>query len=195
MTQRQNLAVGLVASGLALGFVADLVFEHRPLGFNALLFALAFVGILALLLRLGHVPLHQGRRVMALPLVLFAALLAWHASPLLVAVNLLAIAGAIALGALRRTAPRVGAAEVSDYVSGAASAGAASFGGAIALMQYDVPWKELGRHARGRKATAVGRGLAIAAPLVLVFGSLFVAADAVFKSLLLSAAPGFTPAR
>lgn len=190
MTRRQNVAVGLVASGLALGLVADVLFEHRPLGLNAPLFAVAFVAALALLLRLGRVPLHQGRRVMALPLVLFAALLAWHTSPLLVAVNLLAIAGAIALGALRRTAPHVGAAEVSDYVSGAASAGAASLGGAMLLMQHDVPWSELRRRARGGEATAVARGLAIAVPLVLLFGSLFVAADAVFKSLFVSAAPG-----
>jgi hypothetical protein len=52
---------------------------------------------------------------MAAPLVLFAALLAWHDSPLLVAANLLGVAGVISLGALRRTAPRAGSAEVSDY--------------------------------------------------------------------------------
>jgi hypothetical protein len=126
---------------------------------------------------------------MALPLLLFAALLVWHSSPLLVAVNLLAIAGAISLGALRRTAPRVGSANVSDYAAGAAAAGAASLTGAVALMQHDVPWADLGRRARGRQALAVGRGLAIGAPLLLLFGALFVAADAVFKNLLLSAAP------
>jgi hypothetical protein len=189
MMPRQRTAVGLLASGVVLGVVADVLFEGRPLGINAVLFAGVFVAALAVLLRVGRVELHQGRRAMAAPLLLFAALLAWHDSPLLVAVNLVAIAGAIALGALRRTAPRVVDAEISDYLVGAVSAGSSALGGAVAFMENDVPWSELRRRASGGNAIAIGRGIAIGLPLVLLFGGLFVAADAVFKSLLESAVP------
>jgi hypothetical protein len=126
---------------------------------------------------------------MAAPLVLFAALLAWRDSPLLQAVNLFAIAGAFALGALRRTERKLAHAEVDDYVAGAVTAGAAAIVGAVELMQRDVPWPELGRGMRGSRVSAVARGLALGFPLLVLFGALFVAADAVFENLLSSAVP------
>src|SRR5437763_12549693 len=127
MTRPQRTAVGLVVAALILGAAGDALFQGRPLGLNAGLFAAGLVVALAALLRVGAIPLHQGRRFMVAPLLLFSALLAWHDSPLLVATNLLAIAGAVTLGALRRTERPVASAEVADYVAGAAAAGAAAF--------------------------------------------------------------------
>jgi Domain of unknown function (DUF4173) len=180
----ERLALGVVVSAVALGALGDYLFQGEAIGINAGVFALAFVGALALLLRIGRVPLHQGRRAMVAPLVLFAGLLAWHDSPLLLATNLLAVAGAVALGALRRTKPTLVDAQVTDYVVGAAAAGASTFAGAIDLLEKDVPWERIGRQVRGRQGAAVARGLAIGLPLLALFGGLFVAADAVFRSLL-----------
>src|ERR1041385_9193020 len=137
MTLRQRTAVALAGAAVILGIAGDVLFHGRGLGLNVGLFAAAFVGALAALLRIGRVPLHQGRRLMAAPLVLFAGLLAWHDSPLLVATNLLAICGAVALGALRRGRRDVKDAELSDYVVGGAAAGIAAFGGAMELLERD----------------------------------------------------------
>jgi hypothetical protein len=189
MTRRQRTAVALMVAAVILGVVGDVLFHGQPLGLNVGLFAAALVLALSLLLRIGRVPLHQGRRFMVGPLLLFAGLLAWHDSPLLVATNLLAIAGAVTLGALRRTGWHVKDAEVADYVVGAAAVGASTFAGAIELMERDVPWERLGSGLRGQRTAAIGRGIAIGVPLLLVFGGLFVAADAVFKSVLVSAIP------
>jgi Domain of unknown function (DUF4173) len=189
MTRRQRTAVGLVVAALLLGAAGDVLFQGRPLGLNGVVFAAGFVVALGILLRVGAIPLHQGRRYMVAPLLLFSGLLAWHDSPLLVAVNLLAIAGAVTLGALRRTHRPVTDAEVADYVAGAVAAGAASFAGALELMERDLPWDRLGPGIRGQRAAAVARGLAIGLPFLFLFGALFVAADAVFKSLLESAVP------
>jgi hypothetical protein len=180
----ERLALGVVVSAVALGALGDYLFQGQAIGVNAGVFALAFVAALAILLRVGRVPLHQGRRAMVAPLVLFAGLLAWHASPLLLATNLLAVAGAVAVGALRRTKPSLVDAQVTDYVVGAAAAGASTFAGAIDLLEKDVPWERLGRQLQGRQVAAVARGLAIGLPLLALFGGLFVAADAVFRSLL-----------
>ena len=180
----ERLALGVVVSAVALGALGDFLFEGQAIGINAGLFAVAFVAALAILLRVGRVPLHQGRRAMVAPLVLFAGLLAWHDSPLLLATNLLAVAGAVALGALRRTKPSLVDAQVTDYVVGAAAAGASTFAGAIDLLEKDVPWERIGRQFRGRQGAAVARGLAIGLPLLALFGGLFVAADAVFRSIL-----------
>jgi hypothetical protein len=188
MTRPQRTAVGLVVAALVLGAAGDVLFHGRPLGLNAGLFAAAFVAALAVLLRVGGVPLHQGRRFMVAPLLLFSGLLAWHDSPLLVATNLLAVAGAVTLGALRRGRP-VAQAETADLVTGAAAAGAATFAGALELMEKDVPWDRIGAGLRGNRAAAIGRGLAVGFPFLLLFGGLFLAADAVFRSLLDSALP------
>src|SRR5262245_29987503 len=166
-----------------------MLFRGRPLGLNAVAWAVAFVGVLAVLLRLGRVPLHQGRRWMAAPLIVFAALLAWHTSPLLQAANLLAVCGAVAIGALRRTRRTVVHAHVDDYVAGAVTAGAATIIGAVELMQSDVPWQDLRTGLRAPRISGVARGLALGVPFLLLFGGLFAAADAVFENLLASAVP------
>ncbi|MFL6013899.1 MAG: hypothetical protein ACJ74P_06355, partial [Gaiellaceae bacterium] len=86
MQLKERVALAVCTAGLALGVLADVLFRGRPLGVNAALWAVAFVVALAALIRVGEVPLHQGRRWMAAPLVLFAALLMWRTSPLLQAV-------------------------------------------------------------------------------------------------------------
>jgi hypothetical protein len=184
---RQGLA--LLGVALALGLLGDLLFHGRPLGLNVLLFTACFVGALALLLRVGRAPLHQGRRWMAAPLLVFAAAFLWHDSPLLVAVNLLALAGAVSLGALRRTQPSPAQAGVADYTAALASAGAGAFAGSIHLLHKEIPWEEAGRGMRGRRAASVARGVALGVPLVVLFGGLFLAADTMFKRLVTGAVP------
>jgi hypothetical protein len=189
MGREKRLGLALLAAAVALGILGDLVFDGRPLGVNVALFALAFVAALAVLLRVGRAPLHQGRRWMALPLLVFAFAFLWRTSPLLVATNLLAIAGAVTLGALRRTQPSPVRAEVGEYAAAGASAGFAAFGGAVQLLQHDVPWSEAQAALRGTRSAAIARGIAIGLPLVILFGGLFVAADAVFQHLVSSAVP------
>jgi hypothetical protein len=189
VTSRQRLALALFVCAPLLGAAGDFLFQGRPIGINALLFSIAFVVSLAILLRIGNVPMHQGRRLMVVPLVLFAGMLAWHDSPLLLATNLLAVAGAVALGALRRSGGRLRASEITDYVAGAASAGAATFAGAIELMEKDLPWQHIGATVGSRRGAALGRGLALSLPFLALFGGLFLAADAVFRSLIVGAVP------
>jgi hypothetical protein len=126
---------------------------------------------------------------MVAPLLLFAALFTWHDSSLLVAANLLAIAAAVSMGALRRTRARLGSAAISDYCGGLIAAGCSALAGAIPLLMTDIRWGEVNRRGQSPKLAAAARGLAIGAPLLLLFGGLFVAADAVFKQLVSAAIP------
>jgi hypothetical protein len=192
MKPEQRGALVLVGSAVALGVTADVLFYGRPLGVNVVAFALVFVVGLALFLRATKAPFHQGRRWMAAPLVVFAALFAWHDSGLLRFANALALIGAIALGALRRSQPKPHEATVVDYAVGLVSAGAGTFAGTIELLEREVPWADA-RRLRTAQAAAVARGLAVGVPFVLLFGALFVAADAVFRHLLDSALPTSVP--
>jgi Domain of unknown function (DUF4153) len=191
MGRKSRLGIAVVVMALLLGVWGDVLFRGRPLGLNVALWSLVFVAGLALLLRLGGAPLHQGRRWMAGPLLLFSTAFVWHDSPLLTAANLLAVSGAVALGALRRTEPRVHRAGVADYGAAFAAAGASAFAGAVSLLRSDIAWDELGRGLRTDRTKAIGRGLVIGAPLLALFGGLFVAADAVFKHLATGLLPSF----
>jgi hypothetical protein len=184
-----KLGVPLLGVALALGAAGDVLFNGRRLGINVFLFAACFVAALALLLRKGRAPAHQGRRWMAVPLLLFSAAFVWHDSRLLTATNLLALAGAVALGGLRRTQPRPQEASVSEYAAGFASAGVGTFAGAVQLLTEEIPWRAASRGLRGPRSAAVVRGVAIGVPFVLLFGGLFMAADTVFKEYVTGAVP------
>jgi len=191
MSREGRLGVTLLGIAVALGALGDVLFHGRPAGLNVFLFASLFVGALALLLRVAHAPLHQGRRWMALPLLLFAGAFAWHDSPLLAATNVLALAGAVSLGALRRAQPRPAEATVSEYAAGLASAGAGALAGGAHLLAAEVPWQGATAQLRSSRAAAVARGAALGLPVLLLFGGLFAAADTVFAHLLSSAVPSF----
>src|SRR5437868_9428632 len=100
MSRETRLGVALAGSALALGVLGDVLFQSQPLGVNVLVWTALFVVALTVLLRIARGPLHQGRRFMVAPLLLFAAMFVWHDSVLLLAANLLAIAAAVTMGAL-----------------------------------------------------------------------------------------------
>src|SRR5919202_1523843 len=132
MSRSSRVALALLASAVVLGLLGDVLFQGQPLGLNVFLWAVAFAAALTVLLRLARAPLHQGRRLMVAPLLVFAALFVWHDSSLLVAANLLAIAAAVAMGALRRTKPRLRSAALSDHGGGALPGRPFLVGGAVA---------------------------------------------------------------
>jgi hypothetical protein len=187
-----RIAVGVAGVGAALGIWADVLFRDRPLGLNVLLWTLAFVAALVFLLRFARAPLNQGRRWMVAPLIVFSAAFLWHDSRLLIAVNLLALAGAVTLGALRRTEMRVQRAAVSDYAGGAVAAGCAAAAGAVHLLQKDIEWDDIRRSVRSERVITAGRGVALGLPLIALFGGLFMAADAVFRSFVAAVLPPLT---
>jgi hypothetical protein len=189
VTPSTRIAVGLLGAGMGLGVWADVLFHGRPIGLNVLLFTVAFVAALAVLLRVSDAPLHQGRRWMLAPLLLFSAAFLWRDSSLLVATNLLALAAAVALGALRRTESSVRRAAVTDYAAGFLAAGCSAMAGSIRLLRKDLGWDEVSRSVRTERMGTLGRGVALAAPLIALFGGLFMAADAVFRSLVTAAMP------
>ena len=71
----------------------------------------------------------------------------------------------------------------SAYIAATCLACAHAWFGAPRLVFVDIPWKEIQEAGRWRKLSAIAIGLVIAVPLLVVFGGLFVAADATFESL------------
>src|SRR5204863_10211390 len=84
---------------------------------------------------------------------------------------------------------RVRSGGIADDGGGFVAAGCAALAGAVPVFRRDVRWSGLADAMRSRSVAATARGLAIAAPLVVVFGGLFVAADAVFQGYVTGALP------
>ncbi|HLG59832.1 MAG TPA: DUF4173 domain-containing protein [Vicinamibacterales bacterium] len=177
----------LLAVGGVLGAVGDgLLRAPGPPGLNLSLW-IALVAVAALALhRRAALALDPERVAWLVIGVVFAAGLAWRDAPPL---KLLALGGAtltFALAALRPAAAWVRRAGVLRY-AGALALGALHAWTAATLALVDAmrptPRVETGRAAGWRSAAAVARGLLIATPLVVVFGALFMSADAVFEKL------------
>jgi hypothetical protein len=188
MSSRTRLGLSLICAALVLGLLGDLLFRATPLGLNVALWTACFVAALLALARFGGLPLRREHRLMLVPLLVFSALVAWRDSPWLLALNLFAMLVAVTIGAMQSPARGLHRAGLVDYVVGLGTVGAATGNRALALMQHDIGWQEL-RPTAGRQALAVGRGVALALPLLFLFGALFVAADRVFKGFVTGALP------
>jgi hypothetical protein len=188
MSSRTRLAFGLLGSALLLGILGDELLRATPLGLNLLLWVAAVVAVLLALSRWHRAPLTGGRRWMVPVLVVFAGLVVWRDSPWLVSLDIFALVVALSLGSLRTPRP-VHRAGLVDYAVGLGYASAAVGGRTVTLMQQDIDWEELPKGPQAKQAVAVGRGLVLAAPLLLLFGALFVAADSVFQAYVSDAVP------
>jgi hypothetical protein len=176
-----------LVGGLLLGVSGDLLLRARgPLGLNLFLLVVAVATVsLALHRRAGAPP---GRHAMAWfgVAVLFSAGVVWRDAAVL---KLLAVAvalAALALPALRAGAARAGRA-ISDYAAAWGAAGVnAATGAGLALRDLDWSRLRAATRAGGRqqRALAVLRGVALALPLLIVFGALFAEADPVFASVI-----------
>ncbi|HEX7573720.1 MAG TPA: DUF4153 domain-containing protein, partial [Bacteroidota bacterium] len=173
----------LIAGALALGISADLLLRNFPPGLNYSLWLLFLIAVPPFIAqRLDH-SLVRGWKLLAAPGALCALSLLWRDSPVLCLIN---VAGALCGCTLMttRTASR-GVRESTFFELGHgmlvhvvhATAGA---GFLIARGVYSANAGE----KRGKLAfPSLLRGLAVAVPFLLLFGSLFAAADASFEHL------------
>jgi hypothetical protein len=182
---RDETRLGLLALGAAalLGLLGDLLLRALPWGVNAPLWILALVAGAGLLAHQAGLPLLRGSRWLALVAVAFACGIAVRDSSVMVAVNVLAVVLTLALAGHRAQDgwPRIGG--LPQYVGALISAGFHAIGGVLVLALYDVRWQEVPRTGWTAGLLAALRGLTIAIPLLLVFGGLFMAADAVFSGM------------
>lgn len=177
----------LLGAGAALGLLGDaLLHDAGAPGLNLSLWV-AFVAAAAVVLcRRAARALDRGRFLWLMIGVFFSAGLAWRDAPPL---KLLALGCAIlafALAAHRPDTAWLRRAGLLQY-AGALALGALHAWTAAALALVDAVRSrsriESGHSTEPKTAAAVARGLLIAAPLVAVFGALFISADPAFEEL------------
>ncbi|MBK8466145.1 MAG: DUF4173 domain-containing protein [Chloracidobacterium sp.] len=181
MNERTKTGLEILQVAAVLGVLGDVLLRQTPWGLNVLLFNLAFAGgVLTLLWR--HAPKRLNTQTYALlgALVFFASMFVWRdAIELRVADTfaIIAILGVLILPTLKVTAKVAG---VFQYAVGVVWAALNSVFAPFALLASDIGWNELPMNGWRKQAFAVFRSLLIATPLILIFGGLFMAADAVY---------------
>lgn len=180
--------LGLTVLGLAagVGVLGDQLLRAMPWGLNLTVVALALVAAGIWVIRHYRMPASKDASWLAMTAVLCAVAFVRRDSALLQMLDLFALVGALALFMLAAQGASIRLRGVSTYVLATATAAGHAWFGAPRLVFGDIRWGELPIRGRWRELGAVGIGLLIAIPLVLVFGGLFVSADATFESLVTS---------
>jgi hypothetical protein len=125
--------------------------------------------------------------------LVFAGLFTLRASEVLQTLNAVAAFACLGMVTFR---PRRGAlwlGGMTEYALHlAVSAALVTYGTAMLLFR-DIDWRGLTSDGRRRHLAGVARGIAIALPLLILFGALFASADPIFRDILRAAA-FFSPA-
>ena len=181
MQSRTKAGLEILLVAAILGVCGDIFLRVTPWGLNVLMFNLAFAGgTFAMLWR--HAPERLTIQTYSLlgALVFFASMFVWRdAIELRVADTfaIIVILGVLFLPTLQIMAKVAGALQ---YAISTVWAGLNSIFGPVALLASDINWGEFPMTGWRKHAVAVFRSVLIATPLILIFGALFMAADAVY---------------
>jgi hypothetical protein len=183
MDERTKLGLGVLGAAVVLGALGDWLLRATPWGINVLLWVGALAGAAVALSRWGRLEVAGGGRWLVPVAVFFAAAVAWRDSPVVASLNVLAVLVALSLAAFRGRRGGIRLSGISEYVLGGIYTGTLSSAGPLPVMIKEVRWREVARGRWRGPALGVTRGVFLAVPLLLVFGGLFAAADAVFETL------------
>ncbi|MFL5582181.1 MAG: DUF4153 domain-containing protein [Gemmatimonadaceae bacterium] len=185
LAERNRLALATLAAAALLGVAGDVLVRGFEPG------AGWAVALTLLLFALGGLARMRGglspeQSLMLVPIVFLAESFAWRDAEALHVLNLLALL--ISLAALSMSLASDGAwsaatAGFRGLVLSCLHAAGTALAGAGLLAFSDVDLHAIGVGGRAKRAGAVGRGVLLTLPLVLIFGGLLMSADPVFARL------------
>ena len=173
----------MLVVSLGLGIFSDALLRVTPWGLNLFVVTLGVLLASRLLAGWGAVELRGEGRWLVAPMAFFGFGLVWRDSPTLDVANWLGLLVSASLAALTARAGQLRLAGVTQYVLGVAYVAQFALGGLLPAVRWDVRPRELGRGWWLRPSLAAGRGVLLAIPPLVVFGSLFTAADTNFERL------------
>lgn len=184
MSAQHATALTLAGAALFVGVTGDVLLRLVPWGVGTLIWTLLFLGVVIwLFARLRPQP----ASALLLPVggaLLAATGLAWRDSETLVGMNVLVLLGSLALLGLSPRGVRAWAVGISHVVLAVLVTAVQSVAGFFEVLFAELDWSRLsaGQSPSRGFGTAV-RGLIIALPALVIFGVLFVQADAAFEKL------------
>ena len=184
MNEKTKTGLEILQAAVLLGVLGDVLLRAMPWGLNVLLFVGAFAAAFVMLV-LRRKREFWNKQALALnaALVFFAAMFVWRDSMELKIFDTFAILTILAVQSLPTLKIKTQIAGVFHYIIGFCWSGINAALAPFFLFINDIGWKTIPQTGWSKHLISVIRGLAIALPLLLIFGALFVAADAVFEGL------------
>lgn len=184
MNEKTKTGLEILQAAVLLGILGDVLLRQMPWGLNVLLFIGALVAALVMLiLRRKREFWNVQTIALNAALVFFAACFAWRDSMELKTFDTVAILTILAILSLQSLKIKTNIAGVFHYLIGFLWSGINAAFAPFLLVFNDITWKTIPQTGWSKHLIAVLRGVLIAAPLVLIFGALFMAADAVFQGI------------
>src|SRR5215467_2301313 len=145
MTDKTRLGFSIMAAALTAGALGDGLLRATPWGVNLFVWIAALAALAAGVSILNRGDHDAGSRWLLIPLLFFAAAIAWRDSPVLKALNLIGIVITLAMILTRSRAGKLLAAGVTDYALGVSISLYDALAGAGYLIGGDIEWKEVPR--------------------------------------------------
>ena len=183
MSEATKFGLGLLIVALIAGATGDGLLRVSLWGANFGVWITLGIAAIIGLARMKEADLLGKAEWLAAPALFFAWSWAWRDSPTLNALSLLALVLIAAMVATKTRQGKLIEASVTGILQQIILGLVTILFGPLLLIFSEIKWSELPRDGWSKNALGLARGLAIAAPLLLIFGGLFVAADAVFENI------------
>jgi Domain of unknown function (DUF4173) len=183
MSEATKFGLGVLIVALIAGATGDGLLRVSLWGANFGVWVTLGVAAMIGLARMKSPDLLGKAEWLAAPALFFGWSWAWRDSPTLNALSLVALVLIAAIVATKTRQGKLIEASVTGILQQLILGMVTILFGPLLLIFGEIKWSELPRDGWSKNALAFARGLAIAAPLLLIFGGLFVAADAVFENI------------
>ncbi len=184
MNEKTKTGLEILQAAVLLGVLGDVLLRVTPWGLNIFLFIGALVAAFVMLILRRRQEFWNAQMItLNAALIFFAAMFVWRDSMELKIFDTLAILTILAILTLPALKIKTQIAGVFHYFVGFVWSGINALVAPFFLVFNDVKWKTIPQTGWSKHLLSVLRGLLIAIPILLVFGALFVAADAVFQGI------------
>ena len=184
MPTRGRLELSVLGMAVVMGILADALLRTMPWGLNFFVWMAALSALIAFLAPARQETLSGAARWLPALGALFSLGFVWRASLALNMLSLLAALTGLVLIILRAQRGQIRRAGIVEYALGAAIAGLNAAFGLLPLLFGEAEWKKLLGARWSQRTMAVARGVLLALPCLLIFGGLFMGADAVFNHII-----------
>lgn len=185
MNEKTKTGLVILEAAVLMGVLGDALLRVAPWGLNVFLWISALVtAMIMLTFRRRSESLNAQTISLHIALIFFAAMFVWRDSMELKVLNTLSIVTILAILTLPVLKIKTNLAGVSHYFYAAIWSAISAILSPFVLLLNDIKWKTVPQKGWTKHLIAVLRGLAIAAPILIVFAALFMAADAVFQGII-----------
>jgi hypothetical protein len=168
--------------GLGLGLLGDLLLRGTPWGINVVVWGAA-VGAAAAVAGHRNARASASRLVVLVLGVLCLTTFAWRDAEFLQVWGLVALLAGLSLVTADALGVSLPSMRIREAIAAALESGLRAASQAGVLLARDIPWDRWTGSARWQRAPAVAIGVALAIPVVLVFGGLLRSAEPQFAAL------------